>query len=235
MESLPGNLELFSPHVIFDSEESLRASAAREVNSKVIQKNLTFYENEAKGISLSFEPVLSILFTMVSSVYTAPVLLCLGLVGPAFSQVMWPLMFGELGEGLFDFFGSGQGSYLMLNQLSSRLSRLEMNVRTGAVGGCESGVVGPLSPLQPAATIQFRGSFLTPPAISLALSDISTADATNPVSVQVRPSAVSSSSANITLTDLGSPSNVASAFIAYMVCPSNSSPAVHGNSHAMAG
>ncbi|RUS73192.1 hypothetical protein EGW08_019038 [Elysia chlorotica] len=132
-------------------------------------------------------------------------------------------------------FGPIAKPIVALSQLSARLSQLEMNVRTGAVGGCESGVVGPLSPLQPTATIQFRGSFLTPPAISLALSDITTADASNTVSVQVRPSSVSAHSANITLTDLGSPNNVAAAFIAYMVCPSNSSPSVHGNSHAMAG
>ncbi|GFR65021.1 hypothetical protein ElyMa_001937400 [Elysia marginata] len=120
----------------------------------------------------------------------------------------------------------------MLNNLNARISRLETNVRSGAIGGCESGVVGPLSPRQPTATIKFQGHFLTPPSISLALSDITTADAGNPVSVQVRPSALTRTSATVNITDLGEPNNVASAFIAYMACPSNSSPTVHGNTNA---
>ncbi|GFN93592.1 hypothetical protein PoB_002009800 [Plakobranchus ocellatus] len=141
---------------------------------------------------------------------------------------------GALNLRAYDFLKGARSCLLsppvLLNQLTSRLNNLEINIRSGAIGGCESGVVGPLSPLQSSATITFRGNFLTPPTVSLSLSDLTTADATNPVSFQIRPSSVTTSSAVVTFTDLGTPNNVASAFVSYMVCPSNSSPMVGAGS-----
>ncbi|GFN93590.1 hypothetical protein PoB_002009600 [Plakobranchus ocellatus] len=152
--------------------------------------------------------------------------LCIVLVNTAWAQIN-PLFLlnGDLGEGLFDFFGNGAGKLLLLRNLGSRLTALEANIRTGALGGCESGVIGPFSSTQTTATITFRGTFLTPPSISLSLSDLTTTNAGTAVSVTIRPSSVSTTSAGVVFSAAPT-NNVASAFVSYMACPSNSSPAV---------
>ncbi|GFR65029.1 hypothetical protein ElyMa_001937700 [Elysia marginata] len=89
----------------------------------------------------------------------------------------------------------------------------------------ESGVIGPFSNTQTTATITFRGTFVVPPSISLSLSDLTTTAGGTAVSVQIRPSSVTTTTAGVTFSAAPT-NNVASAFVSYMVCPSNASPAV---------
>ena len=70
-------------------------------------------------------------------------------------------------------------------QLDRRLNALESNVRSGAIGGCESGVLGPLTPLQPTGVIQYQGHFIAPPTISLSISDIKQTDPNAIMNIQV--------------------------------------------------
>ncbi|GFN99275.1 hypothetical protein PoB_002578100 [Plakobranchus ocellatus] len=133
-----------------------------------------------------------------------------------------PLAFAALGG---DFDGSG-GGYLLYNQLNRRIAALEFNVRSGAIGGCESGVIGPLSAAQNTATLTFRGQYLAPPAVSLALSDVVTVNPALPINYQIRPTQIDRQKAEITFTD--ATTNVASLFVSYMVCPSNSAYAANG-------
>ncbi|GFR96436.1 hypothetical protein ElyMa_004451400 [Elysia marginata] len=108
--------------------------------------------------------------------------------------------------------------------MNRRIAALELNVKTGAVGGCESGVIGPMSAAQNTAVLKFKGQFLTPPAVSLATSDVVTSDPTLPVNYQIRPTQINQKQATITVTDTSG--NVASLHVSYMVCPSNSAFAV---------
>ena len=50
----------------------------------------------------------------------------------------------------------------------------------------ESGVLGPLTNRQPFGVVRFRGYFMTPPTISLALSDLTQVDATKLMNFAVR-------------------------------------------------
>ncbi|KAK3724671.1 hypothetical protein RRG08_041153 [Elysia crispata] len=154
--------------------------------------------------------------------------LCVLLLSSAHAQFnLNPLLLlsGELGEGFLEFYDSGPSRFLIQRQLASRISALEANVRTGATGGCESGVIGPFSNTQRTATITFRGTFLAAPSISLSLSDLTTTAGNTAVSVQIRPSSVTTTSAGVTFSAAPT-NNVASAFVSYMACPSNASPAV---------
>ncbi|KAK3696113.1 hypothetical protein RRG08_061888 [Elysia crispata] len=133
-----------------------------------------------------------------------------------------PFAFAALG-GELDARG---GSYLMYSQLNRRIAALEFNLKSGAIGGCESGVIGPMSAAQNTAVLQFKGQFLAPPAVSLSTSDLETVNPGLPINYQIRPTHIDRQQATITLTDASG--NVAGLHVAYMVCPSNSAIAVRG-------
>ncbi|RUS85598.1 hypothetical protein EGW08_006610, partial [Elysia chlorotica] len=111
-------------------------------------------------------------------------------------------LFLLMGDGGEDLFGMDNGmSYWMYDMLQKRIAALEVNVKSGSVGGCESGIIGPFTPGQMTGTITFQKPFLAAPAVSLALSDIETADPSLNVNLQVRPDEISATKATITVTD----------------------------------
>jgi len=136
------------------------------------------------------------------------------------------LMGGSSGQSQ-NSVGDGISGYLAFLQLERRLNALESNVRSGAIGGCESGVLGPLTPAQPTGVIQYQGQFIAPPTISLSVSDIKQTDPNAIMNIQIRPIQMSATQATVTLIDVNK--NVAQVYVSYMACPSNSNAPV-GNS-----
>jgi len=107
----------------------------------------------------------------------------------------------------------------MYKDLERRIQNLENKILSGEIGGCESGVLGPLTNRQPFGVVRFRGYFMTPPTISLALSDLTQVDATKLMNFAIRPTQISSTTASVSLLDFND--NVGSVYVGYMACPSN--------------
>ncbi|GFO19182.1 hypothetical protein PoB_004568700 [Plakobranchus ocellatus] len=148
-------------------------------------------------------------------------------ISAMFFPALSHLLFGHVGDDVGDFYEPGFGGHDYLDhlrELQFRVTALEANARSGAVGGCESGVIGPLNSAQSTGTITFRRPFLTPPAISLALSDLQTTDQNAMTGFTIRPVSVSKTAASVRIAPLNA--NVAALFVSYMACPSNAAPVV---------
>jgi len=129
--------------------------------------------------------------------------------------------------------GGGLGSsystlqnLVKFRSLERRLQALETNVKSGAYGGCESGILGPMSPTQNRGTIRFQGYFMTAPTLQLSSSDLTTANANEIVSFKIRPVKITPTEAQVILQTPPSGGNIQSLYIAYSACPSNSNVAV---------
>ncbi|GFN93749.1 hypothetical protein PoB_002025500 [Plakobranchus ocellatus] len=154
---------------------------------------------------------------MKASVWSA-LAACLVAMSTVSAQIN-PLAFYLLGEG--GMFGMNQGMSIWLYQsIENKITALEMRVKSGAVGGCESGVIGPFTPQAMTGDIQFQNPFPGAPAVSLSLSDVVVADPTLTLNIQIRPTQVTPTQASVQVTD--ATGALASIHVAYMACPSNS-------------
>jgi len=115
---------------------------------------------------------------------------------------------------------------LKFRSLERRLQALETNVKSGAYGGCESGILGPMSPSQNRGVIRFQGYFMTAPTLQLSASDLTTANANDVVSFKIRPIKITPTEAQVILQTPQSGGNIESLYIAYSACPSNSNVAI---------
>ncbi|KAK3768649.1 hypothetical protein RRG08_065943 [Elysia crispata] len=150
---------------------------------------------------------------------TSALVVCLVATTSVSGQIN-PLLF-MMSDGGEELFGMENGMSLwMYNMLQKRIAALEVNVKSGAVGGCESGIIGPFTPGQMTGTITFQKPFLGAPAVSLALSDITVANPALNLNLQIRPDEISATEAKVTVTDATSATS--SVHVGYMVCPSNS-------------
>lgn len=172
---------------------------------------------------------------MLPSLISVVVVACLSLLPDVIGQGMGGfnpfslLMAGDNNNGGAGGLSGGfakMQNMMKLQALERRLQALETNVRSGAYGGCESGILGPLSPSQNRGVIRFQGYFMSPPTLQLSTSDITTAFADQIVSFKIRPYKISSTEAIVGLEVPANGGNIKSLYVSYSACPSNINVAI---------